>query len=356
MINSDFGSMGREARGIKTDMTNLRISVGGEMVGGYMNKSDQNTSCTKQEPTSPDDNLSVTQLQTSLNSLTPVPSLNNLNIPALKFEDNGEVEIQSPDYSLWESIFSDSFENHDFMICSPVRNNMPSPQPSTYYNSNNISAILGGHAGVTGSPPRFSSPLGPNKGKGLSPLHRVFNSPNNQFTHVEQVENLSLPPLESLLDDPYYKDDDFMVFSPMKLANGGQSSSLDCYDALTMVPELLECLTEPNSTRFSGPALSDHASSTSTTHQNSQVSQESGIYQVGSSGPPAGGPAPLSQQLQQERQQEEQHQHLHRDRQKQIQTPGQPRIQQQLQQQNPMQNMHNTFMVPSIEPEQVQFS
>lgn len=344
-----MGSLKSDTGIIKTEMGNLKISSVGCL------KSEN--SCTKQEPTSPDgssicdlkknssssdfDGHSLTP--TSLNSLTPVGSLNclinpsNLSIPALKFEENGDVEIHSPDYSLWESIFSDQLDG-EFMICSPVRN-MPSPQASNYNYNYNYAQAMQGQSLVGSSPPRFSSPLGPHKGKGLSPLHRVFNSPNNQFMQVDQVESISMPALESLLDDAYdHKDDDLAVLSPMKIP-GEAEGATDCYDALTTVPELLDCFTMPNnSTRFCGSVVSDQNSS--------QVTQESGIYQVGSVAP-----QPLSQQLQHERQREEQQEQLQRH---QLEPP---RIQRQPpqphHQQNQLQNMHNTLMVPILEPEQV---
>ncbi|KAK6135085.1 hypothetical protein DH2020_031148 [Rehmannia glutinosa] len=235
-----MGTLKSETCSIKSEMGNLKISV---------------DSFTKQEPTSSSDVSSLCEKTHS--TITPVASLNtliptNLSIPNLKYEENGEIEIQSPDYSLWDSLISDA----DFMICSPVRNMLSSsPQASNYNNYFNYGQTMHGQSLVGSSPPRFPSPLGTHKGKGMSPLHRVFNSPNNQFLQVEQVESLSMPALESLLDD-YDKDDNFMVFSPMKLpggggGGGGGEGSNDCYDALSMVPELLDCLAMPNnSTRF----------------------------------------------------------------------------------------------------------
>lgn len=294
---------------IKTEMGNLKISE-------TCLKSE--ISCTNQDPSASvcDDHLKKNS-DFDTHSLTPVASLNslvtNLNIPPLKFEDSGDAEIQSPDFSLWESIFSDHPDN-DFMICSPVRTStsMLSPQRSNGYSYAAYPHLVGA------SPPRFPSPLGPNKGKGMSPLHRVFNSPNNQFMQVEQVENLSLPALESLLDDDTYnKDDDFVVFSPMKIAN-------DCYDGLTAVPELLDCLAMPRFCESEAPAPRDNGGYTQLVSRSSVVAP------------------PLSHQLQQERQQEEQQQR-HRQ-----QPPH--RLHRQ---QPPPQNMHNTLMVPMPEPEQV---
>ncbi|KAL2523189.1 DELLA protein RGL2-like [Forsythia ovata] len=358
MLNALRGSMvslNTETGGsIKTEMGNLKISVGSD------------NSCTKQEPISP--NQSVSELNknsslsdfetfnsitpaTSLTSLTPGTSLTSLtptslSIPTLKFEVDGDVEIQSPDYSLWESIFSDHLDG-DFMISSPVRN-INSPQACNFQNINsNYAHAMHGQSIMGWSPPRVSSPLGPHtttlqKGKGLSPLHRVFNSPNNQFM---QVESLTLPALESLLDDNNYdKDDDFAVFSPMKITEGETSS--DCFDALTSVPELLDCLTLPNSTRFCGSIVND-----TTVHGSSQATIANDIYQAGSHPP-----APLSQQLREERQQEEQLEQHQRHQQAQASQSQRAQLHQHQQQQNQLQNLQNNLMPISIGHEQEQDS
>lgn len=303
MINPCCRSMGSliksETNTIKTEMVNLKISEPSPKT--------ETTCCTKQEPSSSSSSSSLKKTPSSSdfdthNSLTPVASLSsllnhpNLNVPPLKYE-----EIQSPDYSLWESIFSDHVTDNDFMICSPVRN-MLSPQ-------NNYPGV---------------SSLGPGKGKGLSPLHRVFNSPNNQFMQVE-----SLASLETLLDDTYdaAKDDDFVVFSPMKIAGG--ETSADCYAGLDTMPELLDCLTMDDSGRF--------------VDQEAPAVQDNGIYQV-----------MLSQQLQQERQREEE-EDRHRHFQRRVQPPNAPLHRLHHQQSAPEQipNIHNNLMVPLPEPEQV---
>ncbi|KAG6400673.1 hypothetical protein SASPL_137515 [Salvia splendens] len=306
MINPCCRSMGSliksETNTIKTEMVNLKISEPCPKT--------ETTCCTKQEPSSSSSSSSLKKPPSSSdfdthNSLTPVASLSsllnhpNLNVPPLKYE-----EIQSPDYSLWESIFSDHVTDNDFMICSPVRN-MLSPQ-------NNYPVV---------------SSLGPGKGKGLSPLHRVFNSPNNQFMQVE-----SLASLETLLDATYdaAKDDDFVVFSPMKIAGG--ETSADCYAGLDTMPELLDCLTMDDSGRF--------------VDQEAPAVQDNGVYQV-----------LLSQQLQQERQREEE-EDRHRHFQRRIQPPNAPlhRLHHQQSAHQQIPNIHNTLMVPLPEPEQEQDS
>ncbi|XWS43981.1 hypothetical protein CRYUN_Cryun15aG0005500 [Craigia yunnanensis] len=246
------------------------------------------------------------------NSLTP-PSL---NFPAVKFELDGDVEVQSPDSSLWETFFSDHFDS-DFMISSPVR--------ISSYNSSNVQAMQG--QSLSGcSPPRFSSQLGSFsstlKGKGQSPLHRVFNSPNNQFM---QVESLSLPAIEEFLDD--YQKDGCGEYSTTKIL--GIETSNNMTEMSTTVPEMLDCMSMPNASRFCGSA-----SETSSSAGCSQLTQEQ-HYQVNSASR-----APLFQQLQQEQQQEKQQSAA---------------AAQQQQQQH--QNLGHTLMVPiPIGPEQEQDS
>ncbi|KZV47557.1 protein SCARECROW-like [Dorcoceras hygrometricum] len=289
MINSLCGSLGSHSSdtgSIKTEMGNLKISVRTE------------NSCTKQEPISPDPKPSSgfeqNKVPSSSNFGTPT-SLTTLNIPAaLKPED---YEFPSPDYSLWESIFPPD-QLDDFMVCSPVRNN-------------HVHSIHGGQNIVLSSPPRFSSPLGPHKGKGMSPLHRFFNSPNNQFFHVE---SLSLPALEPPLEDTNsydQKEDDFAMFSPLKLPSGVENPLIN-------VPELLDCLPMPNSTSFCNSVVSDQTFVPESSH----LTQETGIYNGVVS---INAPQPLSHQLQRERNQEE-HQQSHRERH--LHLPHQPRFMQ----------------------------
>ncbi|GMJ04364.1 hypothetical protein HRI_004105600 [Hibiscus trionum] len=224
-------------------------------------------------------------------SLTP-PSL---NFPAVKFELDGDVEVQSPDSSLWETFFSDHFDS-DFMVSSPVRN-LPSPQVSNY--NFNTGMGMQGQTILGCSPPRFSSQFGSyscssNKGKGQSPLHRVFNSSNDQFM---QVESLSLPAIEEFLDD-YQKDGYEDQYSTSKISGIGTSNNM--FEMPTTVPSTLDYMSMANSSTFCGSA-SETTSSQLTQEQQYQVCPVSR--------------APLSQQLQQEKQisiapEQQQHQNL----------------------------------------------
>lgn len=278
MMNSLFGSMGslkREIESIKSENSSNKPQ----------------TDCS--------DESSVSQLKKAptlsdleQNTLTP----SSLNIPELKFEVvDGDIELRSPENSLWESFFSDQLDG-DFMMSSPVRN-IPSPQASIYNYNYNYSQSMHGQSLLGCSPPRFSSPLGPYKGKGLSPLNKVFiNSPNNQFM---QVESISLPSLENFLDD-YEGQDNFLSYSAVKTSGAGSSS--ESYDTPTTVPALLDCLTLPNASRFCGPV------SEGSVQGSSQMTHESDLYhQMGSADS-----APLLQQLQQERQHEKQQQQQQR--------------------------------------------
>ncbi|KAK7290527.1 hypothetical protein RIF29_05016 [Crotalaria pallida] len=236
-------------------------------------------------------------------SLTP-PSL---NLPAFKFDLDGDVEVQSPDSSImWESFFSDQLDA-DFMISSPVRN-VPSPHASTYNCNNNYNYAHAMHgqssSSLSGcSPPRFSSQLGAfssshnNKGKGLSPLHRVFNSPNNQY--MQHVENLSLPAIEEFLDD--YQEGGGYSSTKVSSSEIGNSSS-ECFDMSSM-PSILDSLTMPNNSSRCYGSVNEESSSVHGCGSSSQLSQESDMYhhQMGSMVS-----ASLSQALQQERYQEKQ--------------------------------------------------
>ncbi|XVE84194.1 hypothetical protein DITRI_Ditri16bG0150600 [Diplodiscus trichospermus] len=214
----------------------------------------------------------------------------SLNFPTVKFELDGDVEVQSPDSSsLWETFFSDNFDS-DFMISSPVRN-LPSPQISSY-NFSNVQAMHG--QSLSGcSPPRFSSQLGSfsstQKGKGQSPLHRVFNSPNNQFM---QIESISLPAIEEFLDD--YQKDGYGEYPTTKMSGIGTSNNMFEMPP-TIVPAMLDCMSMPNASSFCGSA-----SETASSAECSQLTHEQ-HYQ-------------LQQEKQQEKQQlvatQQQHQNL----------------------------------------------
>ncbi|KAF7819386.1 DELLA protein RGL1-like [Senna tora] len=263
-------------------------------------------SCNKLQPTSSSNESgllqckksgttqSSEQLDDQTNSLTP-PSL---NLPAFKFDLDGDVEVQSPDSSMWESFFSDQLEA-DFMISSPVRN-MPSPQASTYNCNYNYAQAMQGQSVSGCSPPRFSSQIGAfsstHKGKGLSPLHRVFNSPNNQY--MQPVEGLSLPAIEEFLHE--YQADHLHhaglagAYSSTRLSDIGSSS--ECFDISTSIPSILDSLTMATSSRYCGSVSEE-----SSVPGGSQLSQENDMYQMGSIAT-----ASLSQALHQERQQEKQ--------------------------------------------------
>ncbi|RDX65405.1 DELLA protein GAI1, partial [Mucuna pruriens] len=224
-------------------------------------------------------------------SLTP-PSL---NLPSLKFELDGDVEVQSPDSSMWESFFADQLDA-DFMISSPVRN-VPSSQASSYNCNYNYAQGMQGQSLSGCSPPRFSSSQigsfnSSHKGKGLSPLHRVFNSPNNQY--MQHVENLSLPAIEEFLED-------YQGYASTKVSSDIATSS-ECFDLSSQIPSMLDSLTLPSSSRYHGSVDEE-----SSVHGggSSQLSQESDIYHhMGSMAS-----ASLSQALQQERYQEKQQKH-----------------------------------------------
>ncbi|PON95419.1 GRAS transcription factor [Trema orientale] len=305
------------------------------------------TSCTKLQRTSPNDqsvqsssvseckNIKATPQSSDMeqSSLTP-PSL---DFPTLKFELENDVEVQSPDNSMWDSLFSDHFESPDFMIMSPVRN-MPSPQLASAYNHNyNYAHAMQGQSLSGCSPPRSSSPLGAfsssssHKGKGLSPLHKVFNSVNNHYMQQQQSDfNLALPAIEELLEDYINPKDEFgksytttTATTPLTkmsdIVDGSSSSSQSNFDipnstSVVTPPPFLDCPTVTNSSSFCGSACEgSSASGGNSCHHHQPTTQETDntntAYQMGS----IPFTTSLSQQLQQEQQQEkkQQHQQLH---------------------------------------------
>lgn len=296
---------------------------------GSMGSIKSESSCTSDlKPPSPNMSISMSESKKTTtppfskmeqSSLTP-PSL---NVPTLKFELDGDVEVQSPDNSIWESLFSEQFDT-DFMVLSPVPNNMPnSPQPGAAHNNYNYNYAqsMQGQSLSGCSPPRFSAHLGAfssthnPKGKGLSPLRRVFNSPVNQYMQPADQNMQSMPPasIEDFLDD--YQRDSFIAAyqNPTATATATSSSKMsgtssqsynpqDMPTSSTVPVAPLDCPPMQNSSRFSR-SVSETSLVTAGNSQMTQESRASAYQQMGSN---CG--APLSQQLQQERQQEKQQQ------------------------------------------------
>lgn len=299
MNNTLCGSMGSLKNDIKSEVGSLKSEI-----GSFKSENSYSKLLPDDSLASSESKKVTSDFELNCGSLTPT----SLTFPA-KFEGGDDVEIQSPDNSIWESFFADQLEG-DFMISSPIRN-LPSPQhassfsTTTHNNNNNNYNVYTHHQGIHGqsmmmcSPPR--SPLGPNnynssnKGKGLSPLQKVFNSPNNQFM---QIESFNLPALESFLDDDYDKEDLASSYSTLKVSDGGVAgSSSESFDALSVIPDFLECLALPNSS--SNTSGSFMGSLLSNTSAGQVLNQDDEIFQTGSI-------APLSQQLHQERQHDKQ--------------------------------------------------
>ncbi|XP_039121978.1 GRAS family protein RAM1-like [Dioscorea cayenensis subsp. rotundata] len=185
-----------------------------------------------------------------VNQNAPVSALQGL-----KFDLDIDVEVQSPDNSIWESLFADQIDagadfmisspRRDLMVCSPKRDYMiSSPKrmglSSNYVNTNygyvhglQAQTSLGYSTQPSGTP--LSHVAGNSKGKSQSPLHRVFSGSSPQYVHGE---SLALPAMDVLLDD--FNRDSYTEY---------RSSGISCSpESLDM--SLLECLSIPSS-RFS---------------------------------------------------------------------------------------------------------
>ncbi|KAF8016885.1 hypothetical protein BT93_H2172 [Corymbia citriodora subsp. variegata] len=291
-------------------------------------------------PTSPTDSSSLSD---SKKTPPPPPTemdRSSLTSPSLSFHSvkvqmEEEAEVQSPTTALLESFFSDQLDG-DFMISSPVRApngagaNLPSPHSPNFSYINSLTYAHNGQGQSLSwySPPRLfsSSPLGPLRGKGMSPLHKVINSSNNNNCtsnnssnnndhsssnntnnhnqYMQVGSNLALPAIEDYMED--YQKDEF----------GAYPSQFDA-------GPMMECVSV-------GPRYGRPMSET--VGSGSQLTQGSDVYhQVGCV---SSSQMPLSQQLQQE--------HLHEKR-------------QQLHEHQ--QNMADTLMMPiAIASEQEQDS
>ena len=305
---------------------------------GSMGSLTSENTCTKleQSTTSPN-NKSISEsrkapLNSDFESNSLVPS--SLNLHGLKFDvDHGDAnQVQSPDScSMWESFFTDQFDS-DFMISSPVR---ISPMN---YNHNYVQGQGQGQSLLGCSPPRSSigsfSSSNSQRGKGQSPLHKVFNSPTYQYI---QPDTLSLPPLETLLDD-YHRDgvgpSSYPTIKMPPAVGISGTSTLGQYMEMpvTIHPAAAAALDLPlhNTSRFCGSVSESSATGASQLTQ----TQENDIYQIGS----IASPAPLSLQLQQEHRQEQQ-------------------LQQKQKQLQEIHNLNHTLMMPHpLGSEQVSFS
>ncbi|XP_030459719.1 GRAS family protein RAM1-like [Syzygium oleosum] len=275
-------------------------------------------SCTNMThpPTSPSDSSSISM---SESKKTPPPSEMDhssftppsLSFPSLKAHKEEEAEVQSPTAALLESFFSDQLDG-DFMISSPARTNLtahngtntnlPSPHSPnfSYINSLTYAPNIQGQSLSWYSPPRlFSSPLGPLRGKGMSPLHKVSNNNNNNSSnnnnsnnndssnsnsnnnhnpYMQVGSNLALPAIEDYLED--YQKEEFTIYPSQ-------------FDASPM----LECMSV-------GPRYGRPMSET--VGSGSQLTQESDVYYPGSC--ESSSQMPLSQQLQREHLQEKRQQ------------------------------------------------
>ncbi|KAF9622350.1 hypothetical protein IFM89_031153 [Coptis chinensis] len=161
----------------------------------------------------------------------------------LKFEEI-YTELQSPDYSIWESLFTDQVDlSPDLMMYSPkvtpdVKISSPMKMTTgtqTLGNNQNYSHLQGPNQ--LGSSPSHIL----NKGKAQSPLHKIFNSPKNRFM---QPESFVLPGMEGLVDE--YRKDGLGAYNSTKKTSGFGSSPENF--ELTLL-EMLD-LPTPNSLKF----------------------------------------------------------------------------------------------------------
>ncbi|KAK9090059.1 hypothetical protein Sjap_023236 [Stephania japonica] len=280
---------------------------------GSMGSLKKESSCSKlNQPPSPSASVSESNNVNvpTANSLPEFDPNNNpdpssLNFQNLKFD--GE-EVQSPDNSIWESFFDEQIDSStdfmiyspkrfpDYMISSPKRDfMMTSPKRDYMMTSPKRNFNQGSNTHTYLQPIPSSSYSYPSKGKAQSPLHKVFNSPTNQYLqqdHHHHHTTSSLPPLASIdgfIDD--YQDQGFGAYPSMKTSTTsvvGYSTD-QTYEMPTTLSAMLEYSgSMSNSSRYSGV-------------NEVGLSQDRDVYQLNSF---------ASQQQQQQKQtQEQNHDH-----------------------------------------------
>ncbi|PHT53962.1 hypothetical protein CQW23_08424 [Capsicum baccatum] len=112
-----------------------------------------------------------------------------------------------------------------------------------------------------------------------------------------QIESFNLPALESFLDDDYDKEDLAFSYSTLKVSGSGVAgSTFKSFDALSVIPDFLECLVLPNSS--SNTSSSFVGSLLGKTFSSQVLNQDDEIFQTSSI-------IPLSQERQHEKQQKQ---------------------------------------------------
>ncbi|OVA09613.1 Transcription factor GRAS [Macleaya cordata] len=187
------------------------------------------------------------------------PNPSCLNSQDLKYEDV-DIEIQSPENSIWESLFSDQTDSAgdfmmitspkktpDLMISSPKRT-QPGLQVLGFNQGNSHE-----HGMQDGeSPPKFSPPscnsfhVGAyNKGKSHSLRNKIFNSPTKKYMKLESLDEF--PTMERNMDG-CHKDGGFQAYPTMKMSS--PRCSTESSESRMTLSAMLDSLPSSNSLNF----------------------------------------------------------------------------------------------------------
>lgn len=254
-------------------------------MGGLKSSGTSSVVKQKHPPASPTASVSESNIVTSSDpeQLQPdQPERNDaIAIPELKFELDLGLEVQSPDNAMWDSLFADvagadfmiesprrdymvCSPRRDYMACSPKRENVTISSPKrtflmnnnsySSYHNNNYAYVSGVH-GLFGCTTQTTY-LSPNhnKGKSLSPLHKVFNYSSSSSTSllplyassaefVRGDESLLLPVVDAFLDE--YKEG----------SNAEVGFDVPGSAATSALPTLLECLSMPEMNQYGEDAV-----------------------------------------------------------------------------------------------------
>lgn len=243
-------------------------------------KSLETSSCSK--------NLPPPSPTTSVSESNVIASSDNNLLQSLKLDGGIDVEVQSPDNSLWDCLLADQIDSpsdfmlissprrdymmisspkRDYMVSSPRRGEYMISSPKRDYMitvtspkrtnmNNNANSVYGHHNygyvhGVQSyaTTSSYSSVVG----KSPSPLHKVYNSSTASYSLSSAAQygggdqpNLALPTMDALFDE-------YGLYSNLK----EECSMAEVYDASGAILEaeaavggmtatLLECLSMPS--------------------------------------------------------------------------------------------------------------
>ncbi|RLM58774.1 DELLA protein GAI-like [Panicum miliaceum] len=209
----------------------------------------------QQAPTSP--TASVSESNIVVSSTDPDANDALAGLQALKFDGDIDVEIQSPDIAMWESLFAEQMGASDSSPRRSTFSNLYSAGSS--HQQAYVHGVHGAEGGSGASQPLYGGLANHGKGKSQSPLHKVYinnahsnsgksNGPSSLScsSSYGHGENLPLPSMDPFLNDGGYLAGYQLPGKP-GMERGAASATVTTVapSSLSQLPTLSECLAMP---------------------------------------------------------------------------------------------------------------